>query len=425
MTQDSSLDQRLIDVAGGSVQVFLGGAGEVVTCLASPTGITLPHQLAEFALGAGRIVAINPRGAGRSSPLDKAAGPIRQLVSDAEVVRQHLGIERWVLLGQSRSGWLALEYALCHPSSVAGLILTDTASSWRFNLDPDSLYNNRRDDFRQVQEIRARALAADATVEDLKRWMRLTYHQPEAIERLASQRIAARRNPTSIPVEVPELVVAMMDEVLGRPPHSGRWDVTDRLHEISAPTLIIHGRFDNIIPPRWGELLHERIAGSEVLLVKAATSPSTRSPRRCARRSSASSRVVASFRNPPRPDRIYALGHHPAEPSGRRASRHRLLGRPRHERGAALDARRRARFRTRTPRTSASRTSRTTTRSRAGRSQYGAEQARLIDCRRALVAGGHRGAAVRRVPHLDRGRAVLQHHAARPRRHRHAARRPR
>jgi proline iminopeptidase len=266
MTQTLGLEERLIDVDGGSVEVFVGGSGAIVTCQASPTGTPLPHPLAEFALSAGRIVAINPRGAGGSSPFDKATGPIRQLVTDADIVRQRLGIERWVLIGQSRGGFFALEYALRYPQAVAGLILTDTSSSWRFYLDLDSIYNNRRADFQQIQEIRSRALVADATVDDLKRWMSLTYHQPGAIERLAPQRISARNNPASIPGEVPDLRTAMLDELLGRSPHHEPWDVTDRLHEIVAPTLIIHGRFDNIIPPRWGELLHEHIANSELVL---------------------------------------------------------------------------------------------------------------------------------------------------------------
>ena len=36
--------------------------------------------------------------------------------------------------------------------------------------------------------------------------------------------------------------------------------------------------------------------------------------------------------------------------------------------------------------------------------QYGAEKARLIDCRKQLVAEGIAGAPVRRIPHFDRGR---------------------
>ena len=55
--------------------------------------------------------------------------------------------------------------------------------------------------------------------------------------------------------------------------------------------------------------------------------------------------------------------------------------------------------------------------------QYGAAGARLIDCRAALVAEGHRGAAGGRLSHLDRGRHLLQYDADRPRGHRHPARR--
>ena len=54
---------------------------------------------------------------------------------------------------------------------------------------------------------------------------------------------------------------------------------------------------------------------------------------------------------------------------------------------------------------------------------YGAEKARLIESPRGAGRRGDGGAAVRRVPHLDGGADLLQHHAARPRRHRHHARR--
>ena len=53
---------------------------------------------------------------------------------------------------------------------------------------------------------------------------------------------------------------------------------------------------------------------------------------------------------------------------------------------------------------------------------YGAEIARLIDCRAATRARGPRGTAVRRVPHRLGRSHLLQHHAARPRGDGHAAR---
>ncbi len=83
---------------------------------------------------------------------------------------------------------------------------------------------------------------------------------------------------------------------------------------------------------------------------------------------------------------------------------------------------RRARFRTRTPRISASPTSRTTTRSRGARCST-ARKAQARRLPRGARRRGDRGAAGGRVPHLDGGADLLQHDAARARRHRHDARR--
>jgi L-proline amide hydrolase len=40
------------------------------------------------------------------------------------------------------------------------------------------------------------------------------------------------------------------------------WDITDRLHEITAPTLLVSGRYDEATPTIVGQI-HERIPGSE------------------------------------------------------------------------------------------------------------------------------------------------------------------
>ena len=44
------------------------------------------------------------------------------------------------------------------------------------------------------------------------------------------------------------------------------WDITDRLHEITTPTLLISGRHDEATPLIVGQI-HERIPGSEWLLL--------------------------------------------------------------------------------------------------------------------------------------------------------------
>ena len=45
------------------------------------------------------------------------------LVSDLEKLREHLGIQKWVLFGGSWGSTLALSYAQTHPSHVKALIL--------------------------------------------------------------------------------------------------------------------------------------------------------------------------------------------------------------------------------------------------------------------------------------------------------------
>jgi proline iminopeptidase len=262
-----AVEERLLDVEGARVQVYAAGKGQPVTLFASPTGTLPGHPIAQFALGASRLIAINPRGAGRSSPLEPSMGPIHQLAVDADCVRQQFGIERWIVAGQSRGGWFALEYALRCPDAVAGLILSDTSPTWRSLTDPDSIYNNRREDFEEIQEVRRRAFAPSATIDDLKRWMAITHHKRDVIEELALQRFEARSAAGGTPGEVPELLAAMLDEVITRRPNGSRWDVTERLSTIDAPTLVIHGRFDNIFPPRWGELIAESIPRAELLLL--------------------------------------------------------------------------------------------------------------------------------------------------------------
>jgi len=43
------------------------------------------------------------------------------------------------------------------------------------------------------------------------------------------------------------------------------WDITDRLHEITTPTLLVSGRYDEATPLIVGEI-HERIPGAECVI---------------------------------------------------------------------------------------------------------------------------------------------------------------
>jgi len=71
-----------------------------------------------------RIVIFDQRGAGRSRPLGGLeANTTPDLVADIEVLRRHLGIDRWMLFGGSWGSTLALAYAQSHPERVSGCVL--------------------------------------------------------------------------------------------------------------------------------------------------------------------------------------------------------------------------------------------------------------------------------------------------------------
>lgn len=73
------------------------------------------------------IVSFEQRGCGRSRPLatwdNLAANTTQALIGDIEALREHLGIERWLVTGMSWGTTLALAYAQAHPERVTEIVL--------------------------------------------------------------------------------------------------------------------------------------------------------------------------------------------------------------------------------------------------------------------------------------------------------------
>jgi len=71
-----------------------------------------------------RIVLFDQRGSGLSTP----AAELREnttwdLVADIEKIREHMGIDKWVVFGGSWGSTLALTYAISHPDRVTHLVV--------------------------------------------------------------------------------------------------------------------------------------------------------------------------------------------------------------------------------------------------------------------------------------------------------------
>lgn len=76
-----------------------------------------------------RVVLFDQRGCGRSTPdaaepeVDLSTNTTWHLTADMEKLRNHLGIEKWLLLGGSWGATLSLAYAEQHPSAVSEIVL--------------------------------------------------------------------------------------------------------------------------------------------------------------------------------------------------------------------------------------------------------------------------------------------------------------
>lgn len=99
----------------GKPVVFLhGGPGAGVT----------PEYRRFFDPQAYRIILFDQRGAGRSIPhASLEDNTTWDLVSDIERIREHFGVEQWVVFGGSWGSTLALAYAVKHPERVLALVL--------------------------------------------------------------------------------------------------------------------------------------------------------------------------------------------------------------------------------------------------------------------------------------------------------------
>jgi proline iminopeptidase len=76
-----------------------------------------------------RVVLLDQRGCGRSTPhasapqIDLTTNTTQHLVSDMEMLRRHLEVDRWLVLGGSWGSTLALAYAETHPDRVTEMVL--------------------------------------------------------------------------------------------------------------------------------------------------------------------------------------------------------------------------------------------------------------------------------------------------------------
>lgn len=227
-----------------------------------------------------RIILYDQRGCGRSLPL----GELRDnttwhLVADLERLREHLGIERWVVTGWSWGTTLALAYAEAHPERVLALVLRGT---WTARQEEADWFRVGMQNFFPDTLDRLQVSLPGVPREDVLatlQGMVMDESQPREQRELAARAHSRYElygcylEATAEQVESdldrgPQLPIAL----IGAHYWQNRWFLEegqlwrDLGRIVHLPCTLIHGRYDAVTIPRTSYELHQAWPGSELII---------------------------------------------------------------------------------------------------------------------------------------------------------------
>ena len=113
--------------------VDTGGSGIPVILLHANTGTVgaWEHQLRAFSEGGCRVIAFDRRGWGRSIAAPATGEQPGSIAGDLEALAQHLGLDRFFLIGIAGGGFAALDYVAWKPERLVKLVVA--ASNGQFS----------------------------------------------------------------------------------------------------------------------------------------------------------------------------------------------------------------------------------------------------------------------------------------------------
>lgn len=194
-----------------------------------------------------RTLVYDNRGVGLS---DKPPGPYSHLENAADLagLLDQLGWEHTHVLGVSMGGFIAQEFALAHPARLDRLVLVATAfgGANMVALPPEAV----------------RALTPDPALSvegKIRSAMPLAFSRPSWVQEHAAEfeRMVAWR------LEQPQPREAALAQAMA----GLTFDVEARLGEIAAPTLVVAGTEDQVVPSANAELLAAALPHAELDLI--------------------------------------------------------------------------------------------------------------------------------------------------------------
>ena len=263
------MSEGRIPYAGGETWYRIAGDGEekgTLPLLCLHGGPGAPHdyleRLGDLAATGRRVVFYDQIGCGKSwveKPTD--FWTVELFVAEVQAVRVALDLGRVHLFGSSWGGMLAMAYALTRPEGLASLVLSSSPPSLPLWAEETGrLRSELPDDVRRALDEEEAAGRLESPAYEEASMVFYSRH----VCRLDPWPDSIVRTFTGLR-EHPEVYMTMQGPnefvITGT---LKDWDITGRLGEIRVPTLITAGRHDEFTP-RQAQLLHDGIAGSELV----------------------------------------------------------------------------------------------------------------------------------------------------------------
>lgn len=192
-----------------------------------------------------KVVVFDNRGIARSSDPGGGFGAA-DMAADALGLLDGLKIARAHVMGLSMGGMVAQELAIMHPKRIKGLVLACTHPGGENQVRPS----------REVEKLFIEMVYAATTQSKIN--AASTLFDPKTLDERPE--LAAEYAQVSLKHPAgPEILIKQWKAVLAH-------DAYDRLPRIKAPTLVLTGDADVLIPPGNSRILAERIPGARLVI---------------------------------------------------------------------------------------------------------------------------------------------------------------